>query len=265
MDIVIAADEDGIAYAVPAPPAGHWRFWATLGWAILIVVLSNLIQGVVMIAGAVREYSRHPHPDTLTVSRFMPAFTREAGHGNIIFWAVIVANAICCGLIVLLIKLKNRETLAEYLRLRPVSPLTLLKWVGIATVFLVGAEFVIDASHADLGGAVMKKLMKDTDSPWLFWLAIVLAAPLFEEIFFRGFIFRGFETSFLGTPGTIALTAILWAAMHVQYTIYGMAFIFCTGIVFGAARAQTRSLFVPLTLHGAMNATDLIGSALGGN
>jgi hypothetical protein len=110
----------------------------------------------------------------------------------------------------------------------------------------------------------MEGLYKATDSLWLFWIAAVLAAPLFEEVMFRGFLFRGFRASFLGTGGTVILTALLWAAMHLQYNLYGMGFIAATGILFGLARAQTGSLIVPMAMHAALNFSDLLLYATGG-
>ena len=52
--------------------------------------------------------------------------------------------------------------------------------------------------------------------------------------------------------------AILWAAMHIQYNLYGMGFIAATGILFGLARARTGSLLVPMALHAALNFSDLL-------
>jgi len=88
---------------------------------------------------------------------------------------------------------------------------------------------------------------------WTIWVAFVLAAPLFEEIFFRGFLFKGLESSFMGPIGAVFATAGLWAVIHIQYDAYEIATILCLGLLLGAARVFTGSLLVPLGLHAFAN------------
>jgi len=61
----------------------------------------------------------------------------------------------------------------------------------------------------------------------LFGIAAVVFAPLFEEGFFRGFLFVGFKQSRLGSFGTILITSAAWAALHIQYDLYGILLYFC--------------------------------------
>ena len=53
--------------------------------------------------------------------------------------------------------------------------------------------------------------------------------------------------------GTILLTSLLWASSHAQYDFYEIGLVFVFGIVLGVARYRTRSLIVPIAMHGAMN------------
>ena len=87
----------------------------------------------------------------------------------------------------------------------------------------------------------------------LFWLAIVVMAPVFEEVFFRGFMFAGLERSKLGGLGAIVVTSFAWAAIHVQYDLYGMATVFVLGLLFGAARLRSRSVLLTIGLHATVN------------
>ena len=104
--------------------------------------------------------------------------------------------------------------------------------------------------------------MYETANPaWLFWGALIVAAPLFEELFFRGFLFKGLETSFLGTAGTIIVTSGIWAAIHLQYDAYGIATVFILGLLLGVARAQEGTLLLPLGMHSAANLVAAIETA----
>jgi len=83
----------------------------------------------------------------------------------------------------------------------------------------------------------------------MIWVAFIIAAPLFEEIFFRGFLFKGLESSFMGPLGAVLVTSGIWAGIHLQYDLYGMGTVFCLGLLIGAARVVTASIVVPLVLH----------------
>jgi hypothetical protein len=82
---------------------------------------------------------------------------------------------------------------------------------------------------------------------------MVVAAPIFEETFIRGFMFLGILRSKLGAAGAVFITSVAWAAMHLQYDAFGMGTIFALGIVLGLARWKTGSLYPSLAAHAAVN------------
>jgi len=94
-----------------------------------------------------------------------------------------------------------------------------------------------------------------------FVVALCVLAPLYEELFFRGFLIRGFEQSRLGTWGGIILSSAVWAAIHLQYPWQGIVIIFIMGLFLGAAWVKTRSLGLVVMLHGAANALALLQTA----
>jgi membrane protease YdiL (CAAX protease family) len=127
-------------------------------------------------------------------------------------------------------------------------------------------EVRTDVTTSLLGRPIVPSFMSamyaTADPVWMIWVAMLIAAPLFEEMFFRGFLFEGFQSSLLGTVGTVIVTAGLWAVIHVQYDAYGIVTIFSLGLLFGAARAYTGSLLVPLGLHSAANLVATIQAAV---
>ena len=108
----------------------------------------------------------------------------------------------------------------------------------------------------------METAYASADPLWVLWLALVVAAPIFEETFFRGFVFKGFAASPIGPGGAIAVTAALWAMMHTQYDAYGIATVFAIGVLLGVARWRTGSLWVPLAMHGVANVIATVEAAL---
>jgi membrane protease YdiL (CAAX protease family) len=87
----------------------------------------------------------------------------------------------------------------------------------------------------------------------LMWLAFVVAAPVGEEIMFRGFVFRGWAASSLGAPGTILMTALIFAVVHTQYDWFGMFQTFCMGALFGWLRWRSGSTTLTIVLHMLIN------------
>ncbi len=101
-------------------------------------------------------------------------------------------------------------------------------------------------------------------SGWLpiFMFGIVVAAPLAEEFFFRGFLFAGLSTSRGGPVLAIVLTSVSFAALHIQYDLYDMTSILVAGVLLGVIRWRTGSLWFCVALHALMNAVSMIQVAL---
>jgi uncharacterized protein len=106
-------------------------------------------------------------------------------------------------------------------------------------------------------GIVEKTLADLAHDPWLFALAlpsVVLAAPLAEELIFRGALFAGLVQTRLGKPGAVIITAALWAVAHAG-AAPGMfvGTIFIMGLVLGVLLLRFGSLWVTIACHTAWN------------
>ncbi|MCH6577752.1 MAG: CPBP family intramembrane metalloprotease [Proteobacteria bacterium] len=118
---------------------------------------------------------------------------------------------------------------------------------------LIGSDLLSYSLGRPIVPEIMVELYRTSHFVALSWFAIVIAAPIFEEVFFRGFMFRGIQASGLGNGGAILITASTWAAMHAQYDAYGLATILVVGIFLGLARAVTGSLYLTTAMHMATN------------
>ncbi len=88
-------------------------------------------------------------------------------------------------------------------------------------------------------------------------VALIVAAPLMEELLFRGFLFPGYARSRLSPWGAILLTSAGWAVMHVQYETFYIVQIFVLGCVFGWLRWSSGSTLLTVILHAIVNAAAL--------
>lgn len=209
----------------------HWGFWATSGLAVAILLVVYVVQAG---AGAYRM--------SISVS--------------------IAAAVAGCAAVVAAVKLKRGSDLREYLALTTVPRATMLKWIGILAAFVIIVEMVTRLLGRPIVPDYVRDIYARADSIWLLGVFAVAAAPLFEELFFRGFVLTGFAASALGARSAVVLTAAAFAAMHVQYDAYDVGQVFVMGLLLGAARTATGSLFVPLTLHALANLIGLAEAAL---
>jgi len=90
----------------------------------------------------------------------------------------------------------------------------------------------------------------------------VLFAPVFEEVFFRGFLYPVVARR-LGFYPAIVITAILFASIHatqLKYSWGPVLIIFLVGIALTTVRALKKSLSATILMHMAYNGTIFIST-----
>jgi len=240
--------------ARPKPAA--WGLLGTLLWGALIALGFIVVQ---VAAAFTHVKANNPSASAEELLKLLEA---AAGTGSILSIATVASTIVGCSLTAGAIKLKKGSVLGEYLCLRAVSARALLKWLGYVAVFIA----VTDLFTVMIGRPVVAPFMRDiyaTANPlWLLLLALIVAAPLFEEVFFRGFLFAGLQSSFLGSTGAILTTAVVWALIHIQYDAYGMVIVVLLGLLLGWARLASGSLYVPMSMHALSNLVATLETAL---
>ncbi len=225
-----------------------WGFWPTMGLSVVVYLVFFAISVAILFAFVVAYSANNPNAD---IEEFLLA---AATNGFVAFLGIALAAPICTGLVLLLIKYKATLSVEEYLCLVPVGARTALIWFAFLALVLIGSDLLTYSLGRPIVPEIMVELYRTSHVVALSWFAMIFAAPIFEEVFFRGFMFRGIQASGLGNPGAIGITAFTWAAMHTQYDAYGLATIFVLGILFGLARAVTGSLYLTTAMHMATNA-----------
>jgi uncharacterized protein len=174
---------------------------------------------------------------------------------SIVAVGTITTFTVCIPLIWLFMKVRPNISIANYLGLRKVRMKTVLAWLAITFVFVVLLHtFLIVIKHP---GNQLDIVLESTNIPLIFWIAAIIFAPLLEETFFRGFLFKGFWQSRLGIIPTILLMSITWTSLHYEYGILSMVMFFIFGICLGTARYKTNSLLTPVLMHALWNAIAL--------
>jgi len=232
----------------------HWGLWGTLGFGFLIFVVFGILQSVILFGVAFSKGLINLEMFGKDKAYSEKAIEQLAYNGDLIAFSEIPAAIVGVGLIFLFVSLKKPFPINNYLQLRmPLSPFkTLFKWIGIMLlVFIVmeGINILLDRETPDF----MLKVYGSTNNKLLLWIAVVIAAPFFEEFLFRGFLLEGLRHTRLGVVGAILFTSASWAIIHMQYGWFEIVSIFFIGIIFAIAQLKTKSLYIPIAMHMFMN------------
>jgi membrane protease YdiL (CAAX protease family) len=223
--------------------AKPWGFWATLGFSAIIFALFSALQILVVTAFVFVAKAEHPELDLEAYAKGL------SSNGFCLAVSVIVSGLICIPLTLLLTKLRKNISVKNYIGFR--EPLTRewVKWLLILAAFLFLSDAVSLLLHQPIVPPFMVDAYKTASFLPALLFAIIIVAPIFEEIFFRGFLFQGIRYSRLGPIGAIGMTSFFWAIIHLQYDVYGITTLFALGLLFGIARLKTGSIHLLMVMH----------------
>jgi len=227
----------------PGPAPGPWGFWATVGFGLLIALA---FVGAQMACGVGYTIAGR-------ILRFRFDVRHIEQNGAFLALATLFTTVTTVGLCWLFAWVRQGIKAGDYLAVRRIDRRTLLKFC----LALIALGVVSDGLTWLLGRPIVPEFMvrvyATAGFPPLLWLALIVAGPIAEETFFRGFLFAGFARSPLKGGGAIVLTALLWSVIHQQYDVYGVVSIFVAGLLLGYARLRTNSLFPSIAMHALMN------------
>src|SRR5262249_39443693 len=233
--------------------------WSTAGWALLAFCAWLAAEALVLIVFLMRWFARNPG---------VPLDVDKVSHnGYVVSIAAIVSMAVQCAVVVLAIR-RSRQPIAEYLGLvrRPRVREVVFCLASVA-VILIASDLLSWTIGHDLVPPFMVKVYqaaRDAGPPafLLLLIAVVIAAPIGEEIMFRGFLFRGWASSPVGVTVTILVTSAIWAGIHVQYDLFGILQVFCLGLLFGWVRARSGSTLLTIMMHAVCNIAATVETAV---
>ncbi len=231
----------GSPQAEGARPKPWWGLWATLGFSAIVLAAFFAIQtGATLALVAWGGYAG----DDMGM-----ALESASSNGFLLAIATLISTPIGTALVVLFARLRRGAPVREYLGLTAPTRRQAWSWV-LATAALVAASdalgYVLDRPAVP---AWMVETYRTAVFAPAFFIAIVIMAPAFEEVFFRGFLFQGIRRSRLGALGALGITSFLWAIIHLQYDAVDIGQIFALGLLLGVARLRTGSTHLTLAMH----------------
>jgi membrane protease YdiL (CAAX protease family) len=232
-----------------------WGPWATVGLgAVVLFVFFAVMVFIVIVIAVVLAFTQ---PGAVTsLGAFTDIIMEKLG--LVISIAGIGSYIVGTALILGIIKARRGKGIAGYLGLKRVGWRTLLVLLLVTGAYLV--LVTVTASLAKVQEEDTGLLVQAYNTsvwPALFWIVVVVFAPMFEEPLARGFLFEGFRHSRLGLAGAILLTSLVWTSLHVGYNLFSLGAIFIFGIILGFVRYRTGSLWSTILMHAFYNAVSM--------
>ena len=224
-----------------------WGFWLTIVFSLAIFLMSSFVQ--VIVTGVYIVFVKIQSPD-LNIIQFSMELE---GNGLYLSISTLIAAPIYIGLCGLFAKIRDTMQIREYLGLHWCDWKIIVKWIAIIILVMIGSDTLTYLLHRDIVPSFMVNIFETAGWVPLLLFVIISVAPVVEELFFRGFMFKGLQYSKVGSIGAILITSLLWSSIHLQYNLYQIAILFATGLIFGWARVKTNSIIPCIVMHITLN------------
>jgi uncharacterized protein len=134
-------------------------------------------------------------------------------------------------------------------------------WCVVGGPLLAIAVSVLGAAfHAPEVPDPIKNLITGREALIIVMLFGVVVGPVYEEIFFRGFLFPLLAKTF-GVAAGVILSAVPFALLHgpqYQWAWQQLVLVGIAGVAFGFVRSQTGSTAASTILHSCFNLTQFV-------
>lgn len=236
-------------------PTRPWTWGWILASSAVVALVYVAAQIAAVMAVAVWKIATTPRFDAETWGASVES------DGAVMSAATLAAAAVCLPIVRWLTG-RREPAPWRFLGFRPVGWREILLACGAAGVFIA----ISDPLNVWLGRPLvppfMLKAYATVRLPALLFLAVAIAAPVTEELVFRGFLFGALRARGVPPGITIAATSVLFAVIHTQYDAWDMSLVFLMGVLFAGARAQFNSVIPSMAMHAFVNTVAFVETAL---
>lgn len=175
--------------------------------------------------------------------------------GTVVSLSIIIGCVLLVAVSVLLTRVRGGNV-RKYLALQPFSWSVGIGMLGLLLMFMIGSQaltYLLNESPL----VFVDPLYQSVSSVWLLIFAMVIVAPIYEELIFRGLLWSAIAEQFSNVAnaehrGAIVaslVTSVIFAVIHLQYGIYEIGTIVVLALIFCYARIKSGSLVLPMLLH----------------
>lgn len=239
----------------------HRRLFTPAGAFLLIVAMVMAFFVSQLVGVYVGSKVILPDADKLSVNEL---FSLGSSQGTVISVSILISAVLLTVLTLLIVRLKGGDV-KKYLKFNSFSLGIGMRMLGWLVLFMVGSE-LLTALLDKTPLVFMDPLYQSVSSVWLLTFALVIVAPLYEELVFRGLLWSAISEQLLTpahsqkTAAVIAsvITSVIFAMIHVQYGWYEISSIVVLALIFCYARIKSGSLLLCILLHSINNGVAMV-------
>jgi membrane protease YdiL (CAAX protease family) len=237
-------------------------FGFTLLIGLIYVIISGIVGAVIGVILAIKNagiLNNRPIPDMLAYNEAI-----MSGMGRYMLPMIIAINLITLGVIVLIF-LARRQNFLTYVNFKKISVkdgLNIFAFGIFLNLFFVAllnfaAMFLPIDAQMNKYAEVMEPMLNGNII--LIIIAVVIVAPIFEEIVLRGIVFNDFKKA---VPVWLALViqGLVFGIMHMNL-IQG-TYAFFLGVMLGILYLYYKSIWIPILMHLSFNLTSTVLSGI---
>jgi membrane protease YdiL (CAAX protease family) len=231
-----------------------WKFWGTALWGLIVFAAMFMGQMAVVAWFVLRR----------EVPIDMASAIHVVGGGLTISLSVIMGLPAVLAALWVAIRV-TRTPFGEYLALRGTSWINFIIGTLALAVLVMAWDGLSRATGREVAPGFMAEVLQSARADGALWVLVVafcVAAPVSEELFARGFLYRGWSESFLGPAGAILLSSVVWTSLHLQYDWFFFGEVFSIGLLLGYLRYRFKSTWLTIFVHGLNNLAAVVQTIL---
>lgn len=215
--------------------------WIVLLWLILLIAVYLGLQIGAVIMLAIPIGMEHLRLSLPAMEELIMSDRRIYVIGINAAWITLLTLLAIC-------PPQSRRGWQAQLGLVPVAIWPAIGWVLLGLLLLagpaLGSEYIMD----ERSQKAIQALAKGFAAPVPFFLVVVFAAPIIEELIFRGYVFSEWSKR-MGFWGTALCSTAIFTIMHTQYGPVALAYVFLLGFILAGFRWKTGSVYPCIALH----------------
>lgn len=147
----------------------------------------------------------------------------------------------------------------DFLAIKPINFKTLAFWLSVTLVVALAERAVMHFLQIPTSEAMLniKANVDHAGHMLLVVCTVVVLAPIYEELVFRGMAYHRIENSRLGTVGAIIIPTLVFNLMHLQYSWLLLVVLLPGSFLLAFARYKTANVNYCIAMHMLFNALAL--------
>ena len=200
--------------------------------------------------------------DLLTDPRFvLMAWLERAAINDVLIVTTLIISDVCVLLLMRLLVGLHEVSPWRFLGVRSCSWKSLILGclaIAACNAVAIVLDVVLERPEDPVWSAIFQNAQNYV---WLF-IGMVIAAPVAEELVFRGFLLTGLRSNGMSDWLAVILVSVAFALIHFHYDLYDMTTIFVMGIALAIARIRSQSILPCIAMHGRWNLVAFVLSIL---